>query len=362
MPAKVRVWILTYMEPSRGSGVERFVSNLSAALSDGGYEVRILDATSLTSEQSIQKGVRPFMAWKLGRLLNRSANPEDIVICNGYFSWNAKVGRPIVVFHGTELGRAKATRMMSGRLRNLAVRTINARLDRKSGVGRTVVAVSAALKREIEDLYGIRVDAVIPNGIDLNMFRPAKDKQEMRRTLGLPLDKFLILYAGPPDARKGFDFLMNEVRPRLRASQRLVLTVRMEDPPDGVIPLGWKKFDEIVKCYQACDASVVPSYYEGFGYAFAEALACGIPSVVSNVGGATDLLGNDVLSRYVMTEMKAEEYVRSFTELEQSAEKAKLVSESSRRYAEKHFDIQGFNKSYVDLVNTVAKVLPGRRA
>jgi len=358
MPDRERVWILTYMDPSRGSGVERFVSNLSIALSDGGFQVKILDATSMISEGSIQNKVRPLMAWRLGRLLNREAGPNDIVICNGYFSWNAKVGRIVVVFHGTELGRARATRMMTGRLRNLAVRTINARLDRKSLIGRTVVAVSGSVKKEIEELYAGRVDAAIPNGIDLDKFRPGKDKAELRKSLGLPLDKFLILYVGPPDPRKGFEFLMNEVRPRLKASQRLVLTVALQNPPSNVIPLGWRKFDEIISCYQACDALVVPSYYEGFGYAFSEALACGLPSIVSRAGGASDLLQDDVLSRYVMAEMDAEAYAKCFAELEQSAERAKLVSQRSRQYAEKNLDIRDFNRRYAELVGSLARRQP----
>jgi hypothetical protein len=40
---------------------------------------------------------------------------------------------------------------------------------------------------------------------------------------------------------------------------------------------------------------------------------------VSNVGSATDLLEDDILSRYVMTTMDAKDYAKAFATLESSA-------------------------------------------
>ena len=347
------IWILTYLRPDAGSGVERFVSNLSRALTDHGFHIRVLDAQKPGRLGSFVLRFRPIAAWKVGRKLNQLAAPEDLVICNGYFSWNVNLRKKIVVFHGTELGRALATSDVTSRLRNLAVKTINARLDKKSGTGGVVVAVSETTRNELERLYRLRVEAVIPNGIDLEIYKPLKDKEHLRKTLGLPVDKFLILYAGPPDPRKGFDFIMRQLQPKLRENQCLVATVELSDHPGNVIALGRVPFDSIVNYYQVCDAFLMPSYYEGCSYAMAEALACGLPCVVSNVGSATDLLKDDVLSKYVMTKMDAEDYAKAFTSLGSAAE-AGLVSNASRRFAESHFDIKDFNKRYLELIEAQA--------
>jgi len=312
--------------------------------------VEILDATAGLDEGSIQKRLRPLMAWKLGRKLNKKAGPKDLIVCNGYFSWNARAGRRLVIFHGTELGRAKATADVTSKPRNLVVRTLNARLDARSGRGSTVVAVSESTKRELEGLYRLKVDRVIPNGLDLDFFRPPQDKAKVRSALGLPADRFLVLYAGPPDKRKGFDFLINEVRARLGPGQSLVLTADLKNQPSNLIALGRIDFKEMVKYYQACDALIMPSYYEGCSYALAEALACGLPSIVSSVGSAMDMLEDNTLGKFVVEDMNPDGYVSRIAELQNSAEERRAASEASRRFEERHYDIKDFNKEYAELV------------
>jgi glycosyltransferase involved in cell wall biosynthesis len=50
--------------------------------------------------------------------------------------------------------------------------------------------------------------------------------------------------------------------------------------------------DNVHQYLQASDIFVFPSKYEGFGLSIAEAMSCGLPSVVSNVGIAVDLIQN----------------------------------------------------------------------
>ena len=350
------VWILTYLPPNFGSGgVERFVMNLAAALQSAGHDVKIIDSSSGRSKGSGIGGLRPLRAWQLGEKVNKMSSDDDVIICNGYFSWNAKRRKSVVIYHGTELGRALATRSTASPLRNLAVRIVNSRLDRRAGEGRFVVTVSSITRDEVERLYGLRVDAVIPNGIDLEKFRPATDKRRLREELGLPMEKFLILYAGPPDARKGYSFLIDEVRPRLKSTQNLILTTETDSPLTGVIPVGRIGFDDISRYYQACDAFVMPSLYEGCSFALAEALACGLPSVVSSAGSAADMLADEILAKNVVTGLDSSAYVSRLTALEESVEERRLASEASRHFAERHFDIRDFNREYINLVNSLAR-------
>ena len=58
--------------------------------------------------------------------------------------------------------------------------------------------------------------------------------------------------------------------------------------PDVGTALGWVDPDELRILYQNVDALLQPSHYEPFGIAVAEALASGVPVVVSDAVGAAE--------------------------------------------------------------------------
>jgi glycosyltransferase involved in cell wall biosynthesis len=62
--------------------------------------------------------------------------------------------------------------------------------------------------------------------------------------------------------------------------------------PRGVQTFGHVDRDRLVRLFQAATVFVYPSFYEGFGLPPAEALACGIPTVVSNVSSLPEVVGD----------------------------------------------------------------------
>jgi glycosyltransferase involved in cell wall biosynthesis len=62
--------------------------------------------------------------------------------------------------------------------------------------------------------------------------------------------------------------------------------------PQGVKTFGHVDRDRLVRLFQAATVFVYPSFYEGFGLPPAEALACGIPTVVSNVSSLPEVVGD----------------------------------------------------------------------
>jgi glycosyltransferase involved in cell wall biosynthesis len=70
--------------------------------------------------------------------------------------------------------------------------------------------------------------------------------------------------------------------------EQLLRLIDELDLRGSVIPAG--HHDHVASFYRACDAFVLPSYYEGWSLAMNEAVCANLPIIASDVGGAADLL------------------------------------------------------------------------
>jgi glycosyltransferase involved in cell wall biosynthesis len=346
-----KVWICSFLPAETGRGLEKIVNDISVALKNSGYAVEVVDAATAGCDQSLAMKVRPYVAWRIGRIVNSKAKPEDVIICNNFFSWNCRRGKSVVIYHQTEMGRAIALAGKRNRLRNLGVRLISARLDRIAGKGRRIVAVSNTVKEELRKYYALETDRVILNSVDLNAFKPIEDKNRLREELGLPKNRFLVLYAGPSDMQKGLGVILDEILPAMNGRQHLVLVSDIQNSPEGVTVVGRVGFERMAMYLQACDVLLMPSYYEGFGLTVAEGLACGLPCITSATGLGRHLAEDTILGKYVVSGMNARRYVELIESLYDSKETHTRVSSAARAFAERVCDPAVFADAYVDLVD-----------
>lgn len=174
---------------------------------------------------------------------------------------------------------------------------------------------------EADQLIGLydadpaRVEVVHP-GVDLSVFRSI-DQAEARHELGLPLDAYVLMFAGRIQPLKAPDILLKAVadllrrRPDLR-SQMVVPIVGGPsgsglEHPESLAQLAQElQLDDVVRFIppvaQAtlarwCSASTlvaVPSYNESFGLVAVEAQAAGTPVVAAKVGGLRTVVRNEV--------------------------------------------------------------------
>jgi glycosyltransferase involved in cell wall biosynthesis len=115
------------------------------------------------------------------------------------------------------------------------------------------------------------------------------------------------LYTGALDFRKNVDALLvaySRLPRALRARHQLVIVSRLTAPElDALRPrlraLGIEhdvvvasavEDDDLVTLYQAARLFVFPSLYEGFGLPVAEAIACGTPTIASDVASLVEIL------------------------------------------------------------------------
>lgn len=171
-----------------------------------------------------------------------------------------------------------------------------------------LLAVSEAMRR---DMAAIGIDPakvqVHYTGIDAARFCPG-DRAAARAALGLG-DGPLIASVGALIPRKG-QALVIEALPALPGvayalagageSERdyRALAVRL-DVADRVRFLGPMANADLPQLYRAADAVVMPSVSEGLANAWVEALACGTPIIISDAGGAAELVTSDVAGQIV---------------------------------------------------------------
>ena len=349
----MRVLVSSYRPPSSGSGVERFVQTFQDIARRHGHEVVVYDSSSTCLGPNLQR-IRPLVAWCIGRKINRSARNEDVILCNGYFSWNARRQRSFVVYHGTEKGRALATAGELGLVRRLALNRIGVSLDARGGTRRKIVAVSKAVRNEIIGHYGHDVRSVIPNAVDTALFRPIENRKAARRAMGLPEDEFLVLYVGPPGTRKGLGWIVENIQPHLGAGERLVVRSDIGRPIPGAIVVPRQTIEGLAQLYGACDVLILPSLYEGCSFALIEALACGTPVIATATGGAMDLRDDPVLRPFIIQGRNAPQFIASIKSLSQSPTLWRTVSSKSRTYAERHHSMESFEKAYMGIIAELA--------
>jgi glycosyltransferase involved in cell wall biosynthesis len=179
---------------------------------------------------------------------------------------------------------------------------------------RGLIAVSRFTARQWSESLRVSPEhfAVVHNGVDLDRFMPADAPRRaaVRRTLGLPIDRFLVLYVGRIDPDKGVDRALETAR-RLDGGEYHLAIAGEPNPgsfggddtaarsyADGLrtryadAPVTWLgRLEDVSALFAASDAVILPSRFdEPFGLVVLETLASGIPIVASAAGGIPEIL------------------------------------------------------------------------
>lgn len=174
-----------------------------------------------------------------------------------------------------------------------------------------VVAVSNAVASEYMSHSGGRRDrvSVVHNGIDLTIFKPAPPSDRLKAHFSIPGP--YLLHVGVPTSvknpvglisalarlkRSGTCPYLVSVGPYQTLPQFLKLMhilAREYDVADKLIILdrGCAP-DDLALLYRGSLGLIFPSLEEGFGLPVIESLACGVPCVVSRVGGVPEVAGD----------------------------------------------------------------------
>lgn len=138
-----------------------------------------------------------------------------------------------------------------------------------------LILKSADLNRDLK----LENSVIIPNGVNLNMFKPA-DRSQARAQLNWKMEKKHILFAANP-ARYEKNFPLAQKALDLLKAENLELHV-LDNVPH----------DEMQVLYNAADVILLTSLWEGSPNVVKEAMACNCPVVATDVGDIRWLFGN----------------------------------------------------------------------
>jgi len=209
-----------------------------------------------------------------------------------------------------------------------------------------VTAVSGQLAKTLEEHTGHHA-TVIPNWVDTSRFCPA---QKVKRSV---VESFRLLYAGTARLHKGFD-AVQRLASTLPSGIEILCRESLKESfdRDGSTRVRFYKDvmpERMVDLYAQCDAVLVPSRYEGFGYVALEAMACGLPVVGFDIAAMREVCGTDGEAASLVPLDDVERLGAAVIALRQDSTRAKRMGEAGRQRAIERFPESRSIEQYVQL-------------
>jgi UDP-glucose:(heptosyl)LPS alpha-1,3-glucosyltransferase len=228
----------------------------------------------------------------------------DIVHCQGFCCFRGNVFTSHICNRAWHLALKEIEGGVTWRERifNAVATTLEHGLYRFAR-GAVVIAISQRVAADITRFYHCRAPIeVIHHGVDLSLFSPRNRQRwraDARARYAVAGDETVYLYVG--DLRKGSRRCILALA-RL-ATGRLLLVSRSADTAyrrlaeeagvgSRVVFAG--ATNQVEQAYAAADALLLPTPYDAFGMVVTEAMACGLPVVVSREAGACELIRHGV--------------------------------------------------------------------
>jgi|GEM_PF-414150 len=301
-----------------GAGISGVAWELERAFRAEGHEVESLTAAQLVAVRPrTQRAAwlrRLSMVGTQFRLVVRGSararaylaeRPDAVALCHGMV-----LAGDVFVNHVITIAAVRARGNALWRvLRNPMVpfAYVVDRIRCRGRTHRAIVALTSAEVAELEHSYGAVTAPieVIPNGVDLDRFRPpsAAARAAARAELGLDDEHRVALFVGHELRWKGvplaIDALAHAPTVMLLVvggdSETIPLMLRRAERAgvaDRVHFAGVKT--DLAGVFAAADMFVFPTLYEPYGMVISEALASGLPVIATRQGCAVDLVEDGV--------------------------------------------------------------------
>jgi glycosyltransferase involved in cell wall biosynthesis len=228
----------------------------------------------------------------------------------------------------------------------------------------TLVAVSQLTLDRFRSWAAVEPEKchILPNCVEMTRYGPGPKSQALAERLGI-LGRPVIMTAGRLSQReryKGFDAVIDALPELIKKVPDLVYLIcgvgddrrRLEAKVEAlgmgrhVTFAGFVPEEEKADYFHLADAYVMPSYGEGFGIVFLEAMACGVPVMGSKTDGSREALMSGELGLLVDPENE-QEIVEGVLETLKRPNEIPLKLQ--------YFSKENFERRVADLVRQVAQ-------
>lgn len=206
----------------------------------------------------------------------------------------------------------------------------------------------------------------VQNTLNNEVFKP-KDKLSVRKILGLPQEKKIVLFGAmnsTSDKRKGFQYLLDAIQYLLKSRVSFDFELMVfgskepENPPDFGVPVHYMgRFSDdlsLSMIYSAADVMLVPSMYENFPNTGLESLNCGTPVAAFRIGGIPDQIDHKV-NGYLAEPYDSEDLARGIAYILEDEERWQQMSRAARKKAEECFNEERIAQEYIKVYEIARK-------
>ncbi len=365
----VHILHISNYAPPYGGGIQFVMASLALRAVAAGHRVTLLAAdTGIPRGESVWQGIErvgipasnllerrnvPFPLFDpvaLVRALNRLLPQVDVVHLHGFLYLDTVIAsilaqragrRVILTEHVGIVPYQSATLNMA---QALALQILGRVTVRNSAA---VVVLNQRVAREMQPLKRDSTPILtIPNGVDSHFFHPPADRDSLRARLGVT--RPILLFAGRAVEKKGIQLVLAAARalPDLEVVVCGQDTELLKDVPASVRIVG--KVDQATLCawYGAADALILPSEGEGFPLVLQEALACGLPVIITDDETNRDYVNTEVA---LFVQRDAEDIRLKVQELFADTPRLARMRTAARAWALAQLDWDGTTVRYLEL-------------
>jgi len=357
------VQVAPFFHPHAG-GVESHVRSLCREFARQGHDVTVVTSRFLPSLPAVETvdGYRIVRPRPLGVVFNTPVDlsaglalrrlPADVVHLHypppltSFFAAWALAGRHVptcLTYHCDLFLAGLPGRAIAGLYERSFLPATLARVDRIVVHTESYGTTSAMLRgRDLE---------VIPSVVDLQRFRPGLDASGPREKLRLG-GRRVVAFTGRLVPHKGVDVLLRALQqlpldvhlvvvgrgPRLADLQALARRLGVADRCHFCPTVA---DDELPNYLALADVFAFPSQnrLEGFGLAVAEAMACGLPVVTSDMPGVREVIADGVQG-LLSEPLMADDLAEKLRTLLDDPDRRRAMGAAGRRRAEERYSLE----------------------
>jgi glycosyltransferase involved in cell wall biosynthesis len=213
-----------------------------------------------------------------------------------------------------------------------------------------IVTVSRYSAQKIVELYDVdeKKIRIVPNGVDLQRFKPTEDCEEVKDLIG-GNSEHVILFVGNLIPRKGLHFLIEAAKHVLKESKDTTFVVVGDGPlrnhliayskeqgvSDRFVFLGDVPEATLPRLYNCADVFASPSIQEGLGITLLEAQATAKPVVAFNVTAITEVVKHKETGLLVKPD--SHELANAISSLLSDKQLRERMGRAGREYVRKNF-------------------------